>query len=227
MNNKIVLITGGTKGLGLELAKSFKSRNFIVVITGRKKKEVQKIAKENDFIGEVCDVTKETENKKLIQKVERKYKKIDIIINNAGVWYPHTKATEVEMKKVKKVFDTNVFGLINISKIILKVFEKQKAGTLVNIISTSALSGRPLSSIYAASKWAVRGFTESIIEEYKNTNIKIISIYPGGMQTNLFDENKPENLKDYMNPKDVADKIVENILSENPKIEQVINRPNK
>lgn len=152
MKIQTVIITGGTKGLGLELAKNFKSMNFNVVITGRKKKDITKISKEFGFTGEVSDVTKDLDNVKLIKKIQKRFGPIDVFINNAGIWYPHGKITNVDTKKMKKTFETNVFGLISTSKNILKVFEKQNSGTLVNIISTSALSGRPLSSIYASSK---------------------------------------------------------------------------
>ena len=103
--------------------------------------------------------------------------------------------------------------------------KKQGSGMIVNIVSSSALSGRPLSSAYAASKWAARGFTDSLREEVKGTPLKVVGVYPGGMKTHLFDENPPEDYKEYMEASDVAQKIVDNLDQESPQEEQIIRRP--
>ncbi len=102
---------------------------------------------------------------------------------------------------------------------------KQKSGTIINILSTNALEGRAGSSGYGASKYAAAGFTKSLRKETEGSGIKILSVYPGGMQTNFFDEKKPEAINKYMPYDQVADKIVQNILQNNPEEELIIRRP--
>lgn len=110
------------------------------------------------------------------------------------------------------------------SKVALSQMHTQNSGTLVNIISSSALVPKPTFSGYAASKWAVRGFTDSIREEYRDTPVKIIGVYPGGIKTNLFDEDSAVDTSAYMTPEHVAEKIVENLEQSDPVEELIIRR---
>jgi short-subunit dehydrogenase len=91
-------------------------------------------------------------------------------------------------------------------------------------LSTSALEGRPGSSGYCASKWAAVGFTKSLRLEVESAGIKVLAIYPGGMKTNLFDEEKSKNYESYMEPDFVAGKIIENLKKESPEEELVLRR---
>ena len=130
----------------------------------------------------------------------------------------------MDVERVRKVMDVNFFGTIHGSKAALMRMRKQGEGTIINILSTSALEGRANSSGYCASKYAADGFTKSLRKEVQGSEIKVFSIYPGGMRTNLFDESRPENYDEYMNPSDVAEKIVRNLKAENPEEEFVVRR---
>ena len=220
LKDKIVVITGGAKGLGKAMASSFLKNGSKVVVCSRDEAEFVNL--EDGILGIKADVTKENELQSLAEKVVAQFGKIDIWINNAGVWLPHMLAEDFDMEKVRKMFDVNVFGSINGSRVALKLFKKQGLGSIVNIISDSALVGRPMSSTYSASKWAVNGFTKSIREE--NKNIFIFSIYPGGIKTEIFGDKRPENYDSFMEPEFVAEKIVENLKKENPEEELIIRR---
>jgi short-subunit dehydrogenase len=101
---------------------------------------------------------------------------------------------------------------------------KQNFGVIVNIISTSGLNGKVNETAYCSSKFAVKGFTESLMKEVDGKKIKVLGVYPGGMQTNLFDEKKPKNYKEFMEPSFVAEKIIQNLKLEKPEEELIINR---
>jgi short-subunit dehydrogenase len=225
IENKIVVITGGTKGLGKALAFNFTNEGAKVVIAARQKDETQKTASEIGADSVVCDVTKESDIQNLAKEVLHKYGQIDIWVNNAGVWLPHAPIEETDWQRVHDMFEVNIFGTIYGSKTALIQMRKQKSGVIINIISTSALDGRPGSSGYCASKYAASGFTKSLRKETEGTNIKVFGIYPGGMQTNFFDEKRPDEINDYMQPDFVASKIVENLKQVNPEEELVIKRP--
>lgn len=218
LKDKIIVITGGTKGLGKAMASCFLKNGAKVIVCSRDESEFVNLG--NGILGIKADVTKEDELQKMVNFVKEKFGRIDIWINNAGIWLPRTIAEDFDMEKVKAMFDVNVFGTINGSRVALRFIKKQGFGSIVNVISDSAFVARPMSSIYAASKWAVNGFTKSIREA--NKNIKIISIFPGGMKTDIFGENKPDNYRDFMDPNDVANRIVENILKDEPKEELII-----
>ena len=122
------------------------------------------------------------------------------------------------------MFDVNVIGLINGSRVALRYMKKRGAGVIVNIISAAALSGRQGISTYSASKWAVNGFTKSIREENHSSGVFIFSVFPGGMKTELFNKGKPDNFNDFMDPNDIAEKVINNLKSDNPELELVIKR---
>ncbi len=226
LTDKITVITGGSSGLGKEMARILAAKGNKVVVCARDKEGLEKAAKELGAMAFVADVSKKEDIEALVEFTVKSFGRIDVWINNAGVWMPHALIEEMDIKRVHDMFEVNVFGTMYGSKIALLQMHKRNEGILVNIISTSALSGRPTSSGYAASKWAVRGFTDSIRGEYAGTKIKVIGVYPGGMQTSLFDEKKPDNINEYMLPDVVAGKIIKNLEREKPVEELIIKRLN-
>lgn len=227
LKDKVVVITGGSKGLGKALAQIFVEEGSHVVITAREESGLIETATELGVTAISADVTSEEKLKNLAQKTIAQYGQIDIWINNAGIWLPHDYVENFDMDRVKKMFDVNVFGLMNGCRVALRTMKSNNAGMIVNICSTSGMSGRPKSSAYAASKWAVNGFSKSLAEETKEYGVSVVTVFPGGIKTNLFDEVKPKDIEDFMEPSYVADLIVSNLKAEHPESELVIKRPGK
>ncbi|HUC88597.1 MAG TPA: SDR family oxidoreductase [Candidatus Paceibacterota bacterium] len=225
LKDKIIIITGGSRGLGKALAQAFLNEGSKVVISSSNEKEIQNTANEIDAFGICADVTKEEDLTSLANETIKKFGQIDIWVNNAGLWMGNDFAENFDMDKVRTMFDVNVIGTINGTRVALRYMKEKGIGTIVNIISTSALAGRPTLSTYCASKWAVNGFTKSIREE--NDNISVLSVYPGGMKTNIFGDSKPDDWDSFMDPEYVAQKVVNNLKLENPEKELVIQRPIK
>ncbi len=223
LKNKVVVITGASKGLGRALAEVFLSEGSKVTICSTNEQEIKSIAKEIGALGFCADVTKEEDMTQLAEATIKKFGSIDIWINNAGIWLPHNFVENFDMSKVRKMFDVNIVGTINGTRVALRHMKEKDSGTIIQIISDSALVGRPKSTAYSASKWAVNGFTKGIREE--NKNISILSIYPGGMKTYIFSENKPKNFAEMMNAKDVAKKVIANLKLEKPEEELIIQKP--
>jgi NAD(P)-dependent dehydrogenase (short-subunit alcohol dehydrogenase family) len=221
LKNKVVVITGGSKGLGKALALRFLSDGSKVVICS-KEGEFQDL--ENGIVGIKADVTKENEIQALAEKVVSDFSKIDIWVNNAGIWLPHKPIEETDWKRAHDLMEVNLFGMVYGSKVALAQMRNQDFGLIVNIISTSGLDGKINETAYCASKFAARGFTQSLIKEVDGKKIKVLGVYPGGMRTNLFDESKPENYTEFMDPNFVAEKIVGNLKLEKPEEELIIKR---
>lgn len=225
MENKIIVITGASHGLGKSLAEILASQKAQVVISARNGDELNAVAKNIGATAIVGDVTKEADMQNLVQQTISKFGRIDIFINNAGVWLPKSFIEDTDMKRAHDVFEVNLFGVAYATRAVLPEMKKENKGMIVNIVSTSALEGRPQQTIYSASKFAARGFTESLREELKETDIKVLGVYPGGIKTHLFDESAPAELNDFMTPESVAEKIVANISSVSPELNQTIRRP--
>lgn len=224
LKDKVVIITGGSKGFGKALAKSFINEGANIVATSLHRKELRLAEKEIGLFGVCADVTKEKDMKKLLDKAVKKFGKVDIWINNAGLWLPKIPVEELDMSLVKKLFDVNVIGLINGTRVAVKYMKVKGEGTIINVISDSALVNQPKvsASVYGASKWAVNGFTKAIREEDKN--ISILSIFPGAMQTSIFGKNVPNNFNDFLTPDFVAEKVVENLKLDNPEQELIVRK---
>jgi uncharacterized protein len=222
LKDKVVVITGSSKGFGLELARHFISEGSRVVVNSTDKIKIKNVAEEIGALGIYADVTKEEDLINLANDVIEKLGGIDIWVNNAGLWMGDDLVENFDMNKVRKMFDVNVIGTINGSRVALRSMKKGGVGTIINIISTAGLAGRPTLSAYCASKWAVNGFTKSMREE--NDNISVLSIYPGGMKTDLFGDYKPDDWNEFMEPSFVAEKVINNLKEENSIEELIIKR---
>lgn len=224
LKDKIVVITGGSKGLGKALAENFIKEGSKVIISSYSKKELESVARKISAIPFVADVTDEKQIIKLANFAVRRFGRIDIWINNAGIWIPHAPIEKLDSKRVREMIEVNLFGTIFGSRVALIQMKKQHRGVIVNVLSTSALEGRAGSAAYCASKYGATGFTKSIRLEAKPERILVLSVYPGGMQTHLFDKKKPVDFDKYMEPSLVAQKVIKNLKTKNPKEELIIKR---
>ncbi len=223
LKDKVVVITGGSKGLGKTLARHLQAEGAKVVISGYKQDELEKTAIELGVDTILCDVREESQVQNLAKKVIEKFGHIDIWVNNAGVFYNFSNDDIfVDMEKAHDMMDTNFFGTLFGCRTALNNMEN---GYIMNILSTAGLdaSRAQNAKIYAATKWAVRGYTQAIRSQ--NDSIKIIEVYPGGTQTDLYKDNKPENYHEYMTSDYVAEKIINHVKQDEISDELIIKRP--
>ncbi|MDO8498146.1 MAG: SDR family oxidoreductase [bacterium] len=226
-NKKVIIITGASKGLGNELAKLyFQKGSYNLILTARSKEGFNEFKNKEGVDLIVGDIREKDTLDSIEKVVEEKYKKVDILINNAGVIYtqPFEKNTE---KQLDELFDINLKAPILLTQRMYPFMVSQKSGLIININSTAGKEGKANHTLYAATKFGLRGFTEALRQEAKAHNIRVLSIHPGGMDTHLFDdlEKKPD-VSTFMNAKKVAEIIV--FLSETEGVspdEILINRP--
>ncbi len=138
MKDKIIVITGGAKGLGRALAQAFVSKEAKVVVSDIDEAALTTLAQELPITTVVADVTQEQDVMALSKKVLEMFGRYDVWINNAGLWIPPMPLENMDLEKVKKMFEVNVFGTIHGMRIALTEMKKQNHGTIVNIISTTA-----------------------------------------------------------------------------------------
>ena len=224
LKGKVVVITGASKGLGRALADTFCSEGSRVVVSARSKKELQAASRETGAVPFVANVTKEVDMNKLAEFAIKKFSQIDIWINNAGITLPHSEIGVIDPRKAHQVMEVNFFGTFYGSRAVMKIMKRKRRGIIVNIVSMSALIGRPHSALYAASKWAVRGFTESLRMALEPEHISVIAVHPGGIKTTIFGSFKPVGYQDWMEPSYVARKIVQNLKRKKPRVEIVVNK---
>ncbi len=216
MNREIVIVTGGASGLGLELVKQFIEKNYFVCNIDRnfeKMKVLNNIYKDNykGFIGDISDAA----FVKDVIKEMSNLGDIKILINNAGE--PSFKLpTKYEKEDIEKCFK-GLEGMILFSTETLKVKE-EKDLKIVNIMSSAALRGNKQEAVYCATKWGEKGYTESLKACYKGTSVKVIGVYPGGINTEFYKNSRDyvseEKQSTFMKPYDVAKTIIDNVTNE-------------
>ena len=206
LKDKVVVITGGSDGLGFSLTKLLISRGSNVHIIGRDKDRIESAVKTlgENAKGYSADVSKLEE----IQKVANDIGNVDVLINAAGVWIEGSVVDNTE-KEISDAIDINLKGVIFSTKAFLPSLSRSKEAHVINISSTSGLKGRSNQAVYVASKFGVTGFTDSLKEDLANTNVKVSGFYPGGMHTSLFEKaGKPKENSDWMDTNKVAEVIV-------------------
>lgn len=224
LKDKTVVITGGSKGLGKSLAIAFIGEGSKVLISARDKSALEKSAKEIGAEFFVADVAKEQEMTALAKDAVGLFGRIDIWVNNAGVTQPHTSIEEIDLKQTHELIEVNLFGTIYGSRAAMRSMKKDGGGIILNVISKSALVGRPISAGYASSKWAARGFTESLRMALEPEGISVITVHPGGMKTEIFGDHLPSDYHDFMETEYVAKEIVRNLKKNKPLSELIVDR---
>lgn len=216
MNKEIVIITGGASGLGLELVKKFIERDYFVCNIDRdfEKMKILDNACKDNYKGFTGDISDSEFVKAVINEISR-FGNIKILINNAGE--PSFKLpTKYEKEDIDKCFK-GLQGMILFSTETLKVKE-EKDLKIVNIMSSAALRGNKQEAVYCATKWGERGYTESLKACYKGTGVKVIGVYPGGINTEFYKNSRDyvseEKQSTFMKPYDVAKIIIDNVTND-------------
>jgi short-subunit dehydrogenase len=179
--SKVVLITGGSSGIGKSIAIFLSKKGFIVYGTSR---NPDKIKEKLPFNLIALDVTNNQTIINAVELVVSKEGRLDILINNAGVGItgPIEETPDVE---IKKAFQTNVFGPIDLIKAVLPHMRNQKSGLIINITSIAGYMGLPYRGVYSATKGTLELLTEALRMEVKDFNVKMTNVAPGDFATNI------------------------------------------
>jgi NAD(P)-dependent dehydrogenase (short-subunit alcohol dehydrogenase family) len=188
---KVVLVTGGTSGIGKATAVAFARAGAKVVLSGRREKEGAEVVKEIKKLGGDAafirtDIARAADVKAMVDFTVEKFGRLDIAFNNAGVEWkgPLDQATEAEYRRI---FDINVWGVLNSMRHEIPAMLKNGGGAIVNNSSAAGHVGLPQVSVYIASKHAVEGLTKSVALEFAKQNIRINAVAPGVIATDMLD----------------------------------------
>lgn len=206
---KKILITGAGSGLGAALAKCYADEDSYLILVGRSEEKLKSVLneiREKGALGEVfvCDIKNSKAVEELKERTLEKHNSIDYLINNAGVGY-FGPLTSLSANQVDDMIDTNVKGTIFVTLAFLPYVKER----VLNIISTAGLKGKVNESVYVASKYGIRGFTESLQKELEGTELKITAVYMGGMNTPFWkeSENHIKNKSRFKAAEEVAKEI--------------------
>jgi len=217
LENKTVIVTGGSRGMGRVLALRLVKEKANVVITARTKSELenteQELLKINQSVFAVnADVSKYNDVKRVVSETIKKFGNIHYLVNNAAIM-THKSVKDFGINEWKKVIEVNLFGTFMMCKEVLPYMEKlssKTGGTIINICSTSGRRGYESGSAYSASKFALTGFSESLFKEVRSKNIRVVAVYPSHVDTDVKEESKLKEIGKgiFMRAEDVADTII-------------------
>lgn len=217
--NKISIISGGTGGLGLEIASLLVRTGKNILILGRNDEKRNRALsrlnaeRKETFVESLqCNVGKDEDVNRVIEFLEKDNYQVEYLFNNAGagLFIPADKSTGA---LIDQVFEPNLKGMILITSRILGITPEDEELTIVNVMSTSALLGRAEETIYCAAKWGARGYTEALRTELKGKKRNIVAVYPGGMKTDFWKvPGQNRDTSTFMDPAEVAEKIVNAVM---------------
>ena len=177
------LVTGGSQGIGAALVALARDRGHEVVFTGRDTDRIATVAHETGASGFQSNVAVDAENAKTVEFALEKMGAIDVLINNAAFWYDE-EIGKLDVDAMRRLFDTNVFGMVDMTNRVAPLMKAAEHGDIVNMASTSGMKGRKLGTAYAATKWAVRGISQCWQAELRPFGIRVITVCPSEVQTN-------------------------------------------
>ncbi|MDX5480260.1 MAG: 3-ketoacyl-ACP reductase [Hymenobacteraceae bacterium] len=214
LKNKVALVTGAGKGIGKAVAIALAKEGAHVGLIARTEKDVQAVADEVKGLGvkaafATADVSRRAEVEAAVAKVQEELGPVDILINNAGT-ATFGKFLELEPEVWEQQLKVNVFGVYYTTRAVLPQMIERKTGDIVNISSTAGKSGSPVTSAYSASKFAVFGLSESLMQEVRKHNIRVTALAPSTIVTELAHSanlitGDPERV---MHPEDFAELII-------------------
>ncbi|RHW23742.1 SDR family oxidoreductase [Nocardioides immobilis] len=194
--SKVILVTGAGRGLGKDIALEALAAGHQVVATGRRPEQVETIlgGSQDNLLVTKLDVTRPEDGEAAVRAAIDRFGHIDVLINNAGNLFTGY-FEEISPAQMRQQFETNLFGPMNVTRAVLPVLRKQRAGHIITITSTAGLVGTEFTSAYAASKFAEEGWMESLHHDVAPYNIHTTAVEPGYFRTEFLGDgstNWPE-----------------------------------
>ncbi len=203
------LVTGGSQGIGEAVVKRAREAGHQAVFTGRNQPLVDAVAKKTGAHGLVADVTNPHDNDRTVRACAETMGGVDVLVNNAAYAY-RGEIGALDVAEMKKMFETNVFGLVDITNRVVPQMKSRAAGDIINIASTSGMKGAAGATPYAGSKWALRGISQCWQAELRPHGIRVVCICPSEVQTN-FGGKSGRNNPNKLYAVDIADTIMASV----------------
>lgn len=207
-----ILLTGGSSGIGLATAKALAIKGAKLIISGRNKEKLVQVSTDLNCKYVLLDSANFNEIPGQVKEVIDTLNGLDVLINNAGIG-TFDLADEISIEDFQLVYNTNVFGVAMISKEVIKHFKEENKGNIINIGSTAATKGFAHGTVYASSKFALRGMTECWQQELRKHNVRVMLVNPSEVPTAFNQENREERelVDNKLHPEDIAHMIVANL----------------
>ena len=223
---QVAWVTGGTSGIGLEIAREFTTLGIKVAVTGRDRSRLDRTGEELGCLALQCDMSIEKQVRQAHEHIVQKLGAVDVLVNNAGI-SPFATFSETSIEGSDAVIDINLTGYFLAAREVLPAMYERKSGAIVQLLSIASVKAFAGGAAYIASKFGALGLTNSLREEARKHNVKVIAVLPGATETPLWDPEERERSHDrMMQPKDIASTII-HLLQQPDRVlaEEIVLRP--
>ncbi len=211
---KTIIITGASEGIGRAITLRLAKEKTKLALIARNQEKLHEVAKQAKQQGAdkveiyACDISDTHALKKAYQTIQAGFQHIDILINNAGIWQKQMPIDTLSENIVDNVIQTNLSALIHLTRLCLPQLRQANEAAIINIVSKSGVIAQAGQSVYTASKYGVRGFTDVLKEDLKNTSVKVAGIYQSGTKTQMFAKTGEDiDTKNLTRPEDLAEVV--------------------
>jgi short-subunit dehydrogenase len=205
------IVTGASGGVGYAVCELLARENYNIVGLSRTGKNIMNLAKRKENVEHYCvDLISYKDTEIIFREIEKKHNEIGLIINCSAV-FEKKPFIKQDIKKINMMFDTNIKTYINPTKLVLENMLKTNImGRIINIASVAGKYGIENQAVYSSTKHAIAGFSEALAKELYNTGIKITTLYPGGINTKLWNSRNPYDgdIKNLISPNQVAEIVL-------------------
>lgn len=232
LNNRVAVVTGGSKGIGFAIAAALLQEGAKVFICGRDKEQLEKAAIELSAYGSVesgvCDVGSESQVSGMLRKCVADFGGVDILVNNAGVGVFGKSVEDISPEEFRTIIKTNLTGTFYACHFAVPEMKKRGGGYIFNISSLAGQNAHPGMAAYNASKFGLNGFTEALMQEVRHDGIKVSYICPGSVNTEFGGDTVSEDKAWQLQPADIARTVLDLLrFPENALPSKVEIRPSK
>ncbi len=212
MDKKAAVITGGTKGIGLAIAEELLRNGSSVFICGRSKRDLaaalERLRAIGDAAGETCDVRSEDQVRQMLAEAERVFGGVDILVNNAGIGIMGKTVEEITGDEFRQTIETNLLGVFYACHHAIPMMKRRGGGYIFNISSLAGQNAHPKMAAYNASKFGLNGFSEALMQEVRQDNIKVSYICPGSVNTYFGGDTPSDDKAWQLQPEDIAQTVI-------------------
>lgn len=213
INGKVAVVTGGTKGIGYAIAKALLENGAKVFVCGRDKTDLKEavasLSPGGGIGGETCDLRSEDQVKIMLAECVRIFGGLDIVVNNAGVGYFGRTVEETTGADFRQTIETNLNGVFYCCKYAIPLLKERGGGYIINISSLAGQNAHPKMAAYNASKFGLNGFSEALMQEVRQDDIKVSYLCPGSVNTD-FGGDIPSDVKAWqLQPADISQVVID------------------
>lgn len=203
-------ITGCSTGFGREIAKKVIAAGYKVAVTARNKSKIEDLIVNNEenALALILDVTDKSQVRDAVTQTVEKFGRIDVLVNNAGIGYFSSVEESIE-EQTRRMFEINFWGLMDVTNTVLPYMRNQKSGHIINFSSIAGLTSSPTLGYYNATKYAVEGISESLVQEVSPLGIKVTLIEPSGFRTDWYGRS---SVKTELTIEDYTGTVVDKML---------------